>query len=38
MNRAYRERFAAPYPARVTVQAAGLLFGAAVEIDAIAAS
>jgi 2-iminobutanoate/2-iminopropanoate deaminase len=38
MNRAYRERFPAPQPARVTVQAAGLLFGAAVEIDAIAAS
>lgn len=38
MNRAYRERLPAPPPARVTVQAAGLLFGAAVEIDAIAAS
>jgi 2-iminobutanoate/2-iminopropanoate deaminase len=38
MNRAYRERFAAPHPARVTVQVAGLLFGAAVEIDAIAVS
>ena len=38
MNRAYRKRFPAPQPARVTVQAAGLLFGAAVEIDAIAAS
>jgi 2-iminobutanoate/2-iminopropanoate deaminase len=38
MNRAYRERFPAPQPARVTVEAAGLLFGAAVEIDAIAAS
>jgi 2-iminobutanoate/2-iminopropanoate deaminase len=38
MNRAYRERFPAPQPARVTVQVAGLLFGAAVEIDAVAAS
>ncbi len=38
MNRAYRERFPAPQPARVTVQAADLLFGAAVEIDAIVAS
>jgi 2-iminobutanoate/2-iminopropanoate deaminase len=38
MNRAYRGRFPQPPPARVTVQAARLLFGAAVEIDAIAAS
>ena len=36
MNRAYRARFAAELPARVTVQVAELLFGAAVEIDAIA--
>ncbi|MDQ2787041.1 MAG: RidA family protein [Chloroflexota bacterium] len=36
MNRAYRTRFAQDPPARVTIQVAALLFGAAVEIDAIA--
>jgi len=36
MNTAYRARFAQDPPARVTIQVAGLLFGAAVEIDAIA--
>ena len=36
MNRAYRARFAQEPPARVTIQVADLLFGAAVEIDAIA--
>ncbi|MDQ6907692.1 MAG: RidA family protein [Chloroflexota bacterium] len=36
MNRAYRARFAQDPPARVTIQVAALLFGAAVEIDAIA--
>jgi 2-iminobutanoate/2-iminopropanoate deaminase len=36
MNRAYRARFAEEPPARVTIQVANLLFGAAVEIDAIA--
>jgi 2-iminobutanoate/2-iminopropanoate deaminase len=36
MNAAYRTRFAAEPPARVTIQVAELLFGAAVEIDAIA--
>lgn len=37
VNRAYRVRFPRDPPARVTVAVAGLLFGAAVEIDAIAA-
>jgi len=37
MNRAYRVRFPRDPPARVTVAVAELLFGAAVEIDAIAA-
>jgi 2-iminobutanoate/2-iminopropanoate deaminase len=37
MNRAYRTRFAERPPARVTIQVANLLFGATVEIDAIAA-
>ncbi|PZS28314.1 MAG: hypothetical protein DLM59_14910 [Pseudonocardiales bacterium] len=37
MNRAYRTRFPADPPARVTVQVERLLFGAAVEVDAIAA-
>jgi 2-iminobutanoate/2-iminopropanoate deaminase len=36
MNRAYRARFAHEPPARVTIAVAELLFGAAVEIDAIA--
>ncbi len=36
MNRAYGARFAQDPPARVTIQVAALLFGAAVEIDAIA--
>jgi len=36
MNRAYLGRFPQPPLARVTVQATGLLFGAAVKIDAIA--
>ncbi|HEY8293004.1 MAG TPA: RidA family protein [Thermomicrobiales bacterium] len=36
MNRAYRARFTEEPPARVTIQVAELLFGAAVEIDAIA--
>lgn len=36
MNRAYRTRFPQDPPARVTIQVADLLFGAAVEIDAIA--
>jgi 2-iminobutanoate/2-iminopropanoate deaminase len=37
MNRAYRARFSRDPPARVTVGVDDLLFGAAVEIDAIAA-
>jgi 2-iminobutanoate/2-iminopropanoate deaminase len=37
MNRAYRLRFPHEPPARVTVAVADLLFGAAVEIDAVAA-
>ncbi len=37
MNRAYRLRFASEPPARVTVAVDDLLFGAAVEIDAVAA-
>jgi 2-iminobutanoate/2-iminopropanoate deaminase len=37
MNRAYRVRFPRDPPARVTVAVTELLFGAAVEIDAIAA-
>ena len=36
MNRAYRARFPQEPPARVAIQVAELLFGAAVEIDAIA--
>lgn len=36
MNDAYRARFAEDPPARVTIRVAELLFGAAVEIDAIA--
>jgi 2-iminobutanoate/2-iminopropanoate deaminase len=36
MNRAYRARFPDEPPARVTIEVANLLFGAAVEIDAIA--
>lgn len=37
MNRAYRKRFPEDPPARVTVAVVALLFGAAVEIDAVAA-
>ena len=37
MNRAYRARFPSDPPARVTVAVADLLFGAAVELDAVAA-
>lgn len=36
MNSAYRRRFPQDPPARVTIAVADLLFGAAVEIDAIA--
>jgi len=36
INDAYGECFAVPYPARATVQVAGLLAGARVEIDAVA--
>jgi 2-iminobutanoate/2-iminopropanoate deaminase len=36
VNEAYAKFFVAPYPARVTVQAAALPRGALVEIDAIA--
>jgi 2-iminobutanoate/2-iminopropanoate deaminase len=36
MNRAYRARFPSNPPARVTVAVADLLFGASVEIDAVA--
>ena len=36
MNDEYSKHFSAPYPARTTVQAAGLPRGAKVEIDAIA--
>lgn len=36
MNAVYGEFFAKPYPARATVEVAGLPKGAAVEIDAIA--
>jgi len=36
MNRVYRARFAQDPPARVTIEVADLLFGAAIEIDAIA--
>jgi len=36
MNEEYAKHFAAPYPARTTVQAAALPRGARVEIDAIA--
>lgn len=37
MNEAYAKRFAAPYPARATVQVSALPKGAQVEIEAIAA-
>jgi 2-iminobutanoate/2-iminopropanoate deaminase len=37
MNRAYRSRFPKGPPARVTVAVDDLLFGASVEIDAVAA-
>jgi 2-iminobutanoate/2-iminopropanoate deaminase len=37
MNRAYRARFPASPPARVTLGVSDLLFGAAVELDAVAA-
>lgn len=36
MNEAYAKRFAAPHPARATVQVAALPKGAGVEIEAIA--
>jgi 2-iminobutanoate/2-iminopropanoate deaminase len=36
MNTVYARYFAAPYPARTTIQAAGLPFGAAVEIEVVA--
>lgn len=36
VNRAYRSRFSREPPARVAIQVADLLFGAAVEIDAVA--
>ncbi len=36
MNEEYSKHFVSPYPARTTVQAAGLPRGARVEIDAIA--
>lgn len=38
MNRAYRARFPEQPPARVTIQAADMLFDADVELDAIAVS
>ena len=37
VNAAYAERFAAPYPARSTVQVSALPAGARIEIEAIAA-
>jgi 2-iminobutanoate/2-iminopropanoate deaminase len=37
MNELYRRYFSEPYPARTTVQAAGLPLGIAIEIEAIAA-
>jgi 2-iminobutanoate/2-iminopropanoate deaminase len=37
MNRAYRARFPHDPPARITIGIADLLFGAAVEIEAVAA-
>jgi enamine deaminase RidA (YjgF/YER057c/UK114 family) len=37
MNRAYRPRFPHDPPARITIGAADLLFGAAVEVEAVAA-
>jgi 2-iminobutanoate/2-iminopropanoate deaminase len=36
MNTVYARYFEAPYPARTTVQAAGLPLGAAVEIEVVA--
>jgi 2-iminobutanoate/2-iminopropanoate deaminase len=36
MNTVYARYFEAPYPARTTIQAAGLPFGAAVEIEVVA--
>jgi 2-iminobutanoate/2-iminopropanoate deaminase len=36
MNKAYGERFTAPYPARTTVAVAGLPLGARVEIEVVA--
>lgn len=36
MNRAYQQRFTAPYPARTTVAVAGLPLGALVEIELVA--
>jgi hypothetical protein len=37
MNRAYRARFPTSPPARVTIGANQILFGAAMEMDAVAA-
>ena len=36
MNTVYARHFQTPYPARTTIQAAGLPLGAAVEIDVVA--
>ena len=36
MNTVYARYFQAPYPARTTIQAAGLPLGAAVEIEVVA--
>jgi 2-iminobutanoate/2-iminopropanoate deaminase len=36
MNTVYARYFEAPYPARTTIEAAGLPFGAAVEIEVVA--
>ncbi len=36
MNRAYQERFTAPYPARTTIAVAGLPLDARVEIELVA--
>ena len=36
MNTVYARHFQTPYPARTTIQAAGLLLGAAVEIEVVA--
>ena len=36
-NSVYARRLSAPYPARTTLQVAGLPLGAAVEVDAVVA-